>query len=128
MGYKIFRNPTTSDGYTGPVKFPFCDVFVYKYDVSTKRFIFRDAKANYFWPQEYFGESVSYSNGTYLKTFGNFQMRVYKDALNDLERLHGEHWWDIGETRNFDHRTMTELKTIQFLIPPDLHVPAKPFV
>ena len=55
-------------------------------------------------------------------------MRVYKDALNDLERLHGENWWDIGETRNFDHRTMKELKTINFLIPPDLHVPAKPFV
>ena len=111
-----------------PWRYPFCDVSVYKYNNNSNTFVAKREAAREWWPRNQFDASIAdKTNGTYLKKFGEFHMRVFIHSEHFLERSMGKRWRYIAKTHNFNHKTLRELKEVKFMMPQDLHGPALPF-
>ena len=133
LDYKLFHNTDSEvvkkmNDEGDPWKYPFCDLFLYKYNKWKHRVVLRKRRARLWWPSNYYEVSLSYSNGTYLTNFGDFQMRVPTDSEKVLYRQMGENWRYIATTHNFNHYTLEEIKKeVKFFMSPALFLPAKPF-
>mgnify|MGYP001183335773 CR=1 FL=1 len=58
-----------------PWRFPFCDLFLYRYEKSNEKFEFKRKQARLWWPNNFYDASLASVNGTYLKKFGVSQFR-----------------------------------------------------
>ena len=103
--------------FSNPWRYPFCDLFVYKYNQSVDKFIFKREKAKLWWRNNFYDTSLARANGTYLKKFGDFEMRVFVDSEKVLKRHMGTGWEYIGTIHNFNHYTLEERQEVKFLIP-----------
>ena len=103
--------------YWNPWRYPFCDIFLYRYDKRRNRFVNRREKARLWWPNNFYEASIAHSNGTCLKKFGNFQMRVFSHSQAVLDRQMGTDWQFVGKLHNFNHYKMKEQKEVEFLLP-----------
>ena len=101
-------------------RYPFCDLFVYKYNESADKFIFKQEQGRLWWPNNFYDTSLARPNGTYLKKFGDFEMRVVVDSEKVLKRQMGTGWEHIGTIHNFNHYTLEEREEVKFLIPKNL--------
>ena len=106
--------------FEDPWRFPFCDLFIYRYNKSKKKYFFKQKQARLWWPNNFYDDSLASPNGTYLKKFGDFEMRVSIDSESVLERQMGTGWRYIGTLHNFNHYTLEERKGIKFVIPANI--------
>ena len=110
--------PNMEDYYDeDPWRFPFCDLFLYRYEKSNEKFEFKRKQARLWWPNNFYDASLASVNGTYLKKFGDFEMRVFSDSKNVLQRQMGMGWRYIGTVHKFNHYKLEERNKIKYLIP-----------
>ena len=137
LDYKIFHTFESevlknSKGKVYPWRFPFCDIFLYKYNKSSDVFELRSESGRRWFPSLYHDVSLHSkfggANGTYLHTFGSSQMRVALDAQKVLSREMGKNWRNIGISPNYNHYKDKELNRTKFWLTPALLLPALPFV
>ena len=110
-------------GHSNPWKYPFCDLFVYRHNEPQKKFLFRREQARLWWPHNVYEDALASVNGTYLRKFGDIEMRVVSDSEKHLKRFFGNEWRYIGTRHNMNHYTLTEQKKVEFLIPDNFRIP-----
>ena len=115
-----------------PFRYPFADIFVYSYNKTYDVYTYRKENAFHkifynkgFKPVK--NATQRWPQGTKLKTFGDFKMRVSVDNRRYLESLFSLNWYNIGITSAYDHYNDAFKFPISFRIPQRLYSPAMPF-
>ena len=103
--------------YENPWRYPFCDLFVYRYNKTQDKFVYKREQAKLWWPNNFYDASLASANATYLKKFGDFKMRVFSNSEKILKRKMGNGWRYIGTMHNFNHYTLEERKEVKFIMP-----------
>ena len=113
-------------GSKNPWRYPFADIFIYKYDERYDLLSYRNIWRTW-WAGIGFNATLKWPNGTILTPFGNFNMRISIENKAYLEKAIAPNWHDVGLTPWYDHYNDERKETIAFEIPPELYAPAMPF-
>ena len=115
-----------------PFRYPFVDIFVYSYNKNysvltyRKENVFHKCSHNIGFKSGKNG-TQTWPQGTMLKTFGDFKMRVSVDNRRYLESIYSSNWYTFGMTSSYNHYKDAFNIPISFRIPQQLYSPAMPF-
>ena len=107
-----------------PIRYPFCDVFIYVYKKEDNSFHYRDTWGE--WVKAGL-RSMDLSGGTKLIPFGDFEMRISVDTIRYLNESGYPNWKRIGVTQWYNHFLNWAQTEYKFQLLPRLYSPALPF-
>ena len=106
-----------------PKRYPFCDIFIYVYNVTDSLYVYRNIWRQ--WSSQGL-KTLDRSGGTMLTPYGDFEMRISTDIIRYLDSCF-KNWRYVGLTQWYNHTANYRMKTVSFEIIPRLYAPALPF-
>lgn len=121
FGYKIYyaNRPTGEFDYS----FPNLDIFVYKLDKDTNRYIQYYKSARDTWPKEYY--SADQINNLKKLQFGSYKIACPSGHQKTFNRYFGKDWNEIAY-REYDHEKEESVEKVKVKLTSSDRVPAQP--
>ena len=122
FGYKLYYSKRKPKGNL-PFSFPNLDIFVYKLDDTSKKYVQSYKKARDTWPKEYF--SVEQIENSEERPFGSFLLTCPSEHKKIFDRYFGKDWNVIGY-REYDHEKEEAVEKVKVRLTKSDRVPAQP--
>lgn len=124
LGYKIFyRKGETINRYKW--KYPFLDIFVYKFDTEDKTLLTIDDKINW-WKKCYLDQKKGQLYPLKKYKFGDFDVMGPNNPIPYFNRCYGKDW-DKVKYQQYDHKNEQPLIKVKLPLTREDRNPAKPF-
>ena len=106
-------------------KYPFCDVFCMTADRSGKKVVLKYSGARKTYPKEQY--KLKDVADPEVKRFGDFWIRIPRNAEDYLSRYYGPQWSKVAVTQDYCHQTKSSIDPVSYAMEDNMYKPAMPF-